>query len=620
MDRPWGRWSRLCPVHRDYEEIIRRRFLTDLPQAGPSKLCTAAEAVERHTRPGGSIHLSTTHARPYGLGNELVRRYWGKDARLEISLLNVGETWVALFLGNILRKAVTTFAGDVWPYPSPSPVISERWLTGKVEIEHWSILSHTLRLLAGALRLPFLPTRSLVGSTMAEDNARAGSYREMEDPFGSAEKVGLVKAYRPGVCFIHVPACDVAGNAILTSPVGEGALGAYAAQEGVVVSAEKIVSTQFLREHSHLVKIPAHIVRAVVEMPLGGHPRGLTNLGVPELSQYADDYAFLFSVRQAARQGEAALLKWVDEWILSCPTQEAFLKKLGEERIGRLRAKAAPGHWKIELEDAAAGKPGDAGAAAKLGTDPAAFIGAEMMIVASGRKMADLARRLDLKHILAGVGAANLAAWLCRARLQDEGRSISCMAEIGYLGYEPRPADPYIFNFKNTPTCVSTSGILDILGTLVPDGGNLGSLGAAQVDRWGNVNSTCIPGKMHFLGSGGGNDVASGAKAVAVTAYLGKDKFKEKVDYITSPGKNVRLVASDYGIFEKPVGAGELELTGYYTAGPTGFARPEQAVEKIRSLTGWSLKVRERLEAVPPPTKDELYLLRLFDPYGQFLR
>ncbi|MEW6776390.1 MAG: CoA-transferase, partial [Bdellovibrionota bacterium] len=296
------------------------------------------------------------------------------------------------------------------------------------------------------------------------------------------------------------------------------------------------------------------------------------------------------------------------------------IHKLGHQRLERIRRRAEPQSWHSDLEAVARGEASDAGEPAKLSPDVSQFIGSEMMICAAGRKMAAISKELSLAHILAGVGAANLSAWLCLHHLRAEGRSIETMAEIGYFGYEPRPSDPYIFNFRNTPTCVSTTDILTVLGMLVPDGRNLGSLGAAQVDRYGNVNSTCIPGKMHFMGSGGGNDVASGAKAVCVTAYLGKDKFKERVDYVTSPGKNVRLVVTDRGVFEKEPGASELVLTGYYTHGPTAYKSAEEAVREIKNLVGWDLKVREKLDAIGAPTKEELELLRIYDPYGQFLR
>lgn len=607
-------------MNADYRDLLERRFLGTLPESGPDKRVTLSEAIARHTRPGQKIHMAHTNSRPYGLMHELIRQYWQKDPQFEIAVLSLSDSCVALFLGEMLKKAVTTMVGDLWPSPSPNPFANESWLSGDVEIEHWSILAYTKRLLAGALRLPFLPTRSLVGSTMAVDNAADGTFKEIEDPFGSEEKIGLVASYRPDISFIHVAACDCAGNAIITAPLGEGALGAYASREGVILSTDAIVTTDYLRRHNHLVKVPANIVKAVVELPMGSHPRGLTNVGVPQLTQYAEDYQYMYEVNRAARKGREALVEWTDEWILSLRNHEELIEKLGGDRIKRLRGKAQASVWFEETLSAASGEKGENEKPGVLAVGEQSFLGSEMMLVAAARKQVELVREMKLRNILAGVGAANLSAWLASHKLRDEGHAVQIMAEIGYYGYEPRPGDPYIFNFKNTPTCIQTSDILTILGQMVPNEMNLGSLGAAQVDRQGNLNSTCIPGKLLLLGSGGANDVATGSKAVVVTAYLGKGKFKKHVDYITSPGTNVRYVATDYGVFEKKTGETELILTNYYATGPTGFSSADEAVALIRSRVGWDLKVSRDLTAISAPSKEELYILRLYDPFGQFLR
>ena len=262
-----------------YRELIQRRFLCPLPEGGRDKRVSLQEAIETYIQPGQKIHFAHTHSRPYALINELIRQHWQKRSEFEIAIVSFCESCIAFFVGGMMRKAVTTLAGDLWPYPSPNPCINQPWLSGEVEIEHWSMLTYAQRLLAGALRLPFMPTQSLIGSTMAEDNMASGVFKEMDDPFGSGHKTGLVAAYRPDVSLIHVPACDCAGNALLTAPLGEGAIGAYAARGGVILSTEKIVPTAYLRQHSHMVKIPASIVKAVVELPLGSHPRGGNECG-----------------------------------------------------------------------------------------------------------------------------------------------------------------------------------------------------------------------------------------------------------------------------------------------------------------------------------------------------
>ncbi|MBW1888546.1 MAG: hypothetical protein JRI52_09395 [Deltaproteobacteria bacterium] len=77
----------------------------------------------------------------------------------------------------------------------------------------------------------------------------------------------------------------------------------------------------------------------------------------------------------------------------------------------------------------------------------------------------------------------------------------------------------------------------------------MGILGAVQVDRFGNLNTTKIPDASLFLmGSGGANDVASGARELLLCVNQDKGRYLEQVPYITSPGKNVRTVVSNMGV------------------------------------------------------------------------
>jgi acyl CoA:acetate/3-ketoacid CoA transferase beta subunit len=119
----------------------------------------------------------------------------------------------------------------------------------------------------------------------------------------------------------------------------------------------------------------------------------------------------------------------------------------------------------------------------------------------------------------------------------------------------------------------------------------IGVIGAAQVDRFGNVNTTRVSETGPYLvGSGGANDVASGAGETMVTLEQSKSRFVEKVPYITSPGLRVATVISQYGIFEKSLGQQELELTAYF---PDPSAESEEKMLRtIQDQCGWPLKAR----------------------------
>jgi hypothetical protein len=444
-------------------------------------------------------------------------------------------------------------------------------------------------------------TKSLVGSSMAEDNK--DDFQVIETKEG--ESFGMVSALNPDVAFIHVPCADRSGNALLTPPLGEEALGAWAARQGVVVTADKIVSSEYIRQHSHLCKVPSYMVLAVCEVPFGAHPGGVSSQGLPDFEAYADDYDFVLEVRKACKTEKSAEA-WVKEWIDDAPSWEDYLEKLGHERLWALKGKARPDSWKTELLSLSSHIP----------TGPE-FSPVEMMVVAAGRILARRVREQGLSTILAGVGASNLAAWLAYYQLRQENYDCELMAELGFYGYVPRPADPFIFNYRNMPTSRMLTGIPAIMGVFMGGFANqcIGSIGAGQVDKYANINTTLIPGTAYLTGSGGGNDICSAASEVIVTALSGKNRLVENIDYITSPGDRVKALVTDSGVFEKAPGKSGLVLRAY-------FEKPgkteEEILEDIRQNCGWPL-VTDGPRSFPTPSEDELKLLRVLDPRRQFL-
>jgi hypothetical protein len=102
-----------------------------------------------------------------------------------------------------------------------------------------------------------------------------------------------------------------------------------------------------------------------------------------------------------------------------------------------------------------------------------------------------------------------------------------------------------------------------------------------------------------------------------VTLEQSKSRFVENVPYITSPGFGVTSVVFQYGIFEKPLGQKELELTAYF-ADPCADSE-EKMLRAIREQCGWPLKVRRPLRVIPVPSSEQLKFLRCFDPKRLFL-
>jgi acyl CoA:acetate/3-ketoacid CoA transferase alpha subunit/acyl CoA:acetate/3-ketoacid CoA transferase beta subunit len=587
-----------------YHEVIKRRLELPLHE-GPDRTATLADAVSRHVEAGDTLYIAAAHGRPNAAVREIARQWWGRAPGFTLASVGVGSPWTALVHGGLVRRVITTFMGEGYPFPTPQALISRAVLDGRLEVQNWSMLTFPLRLLAGAMGVPFLPTKSLLGSSMEEDNARAGDFAAVDDPFGGPDRVGYVRALVPDVAVVHGWVADRAGNVIIGTPMNENLYGAMAARRGAIVTVERIVPTEFIRRHAHLVKLPAQYVRAVVETPHGSHPGGMFGMGVPELEGYAEDLDWILECRRAFRKPETADA-WIKEWILDVPTHEAYLAKVGYAKIMETKGRADSDAWVSELEALSPKLPAP-------GTPATA---AEWMVVAAARMLQDKVRANGYKTFLAGVGNSNLAAWLAGYELKRAGVEVEIMAETGMVGYLPRPAEPFVFSFRNFPSCKMLTDILHVMGIFMGGRHNacLGSLAAGQIDRYGNINSTIIPGKTYVTGSGGANDITSSAREVVVCLLQSPQRFVDKVPYITAPGRTVRTVVSDLGVYEKEHEDGALRLTGVFGN------RPEaEAVEAARAACGWDLAVAPQLKRFETPTADELALIRLFDPRRYFL-
>jgi acyl CoA:acetate/3-ketoacid CoA transferase beta subunit len=270
-----------------------------------------------------------------------------------------------------------------------------------------------------------------------------------------------------------------------------------------------------------------------------------------------------------------------------------------------LRAKAAPASWRVDE----AQHPPDLAAPVN---------GWERAAVFAARHLARRAADSAFDGVLAGAGVANLAAWLGVQLARAAGHDLQLTAEIGLWGYDATPADPFVLNHRNFPTATMLSDASTVLGTLVGGPGTrvLGCLGGAQIDPYGNVNSTTLqPDGPFLVGSGGGNDVASTAEECVVVATLNPARTPRYCAYVTSPGRAVDALVTDLGTFEKR-GTGVLHLV----AVPQGDGSIARRVEAARRACGWDLEVASEIDELPAPTPGEVEALRRWDPRGWFLR
>jgi acyl CoA:acetate/3-ketoacid CoA transferase alpha subunit/acyl CoA:acetate/3-ketoacid CoA transferase beta subunit len=573
---------------------------------GEDKVISLREAIARHVKPGASIHLAATHCCSGAAILEIARQFHGKKPGFTLIMRGIRDTVSILIHLGLIKKVITAFSGNVYPWYSPNPIAQKAYIRKEVELEDWSILTLPLRLMAGALGVGVMPTTSLIGSSMAESNKDA--FTVIDDPFVSGKKIGLLKALNPDISIVHGVAADREGNTILTAPYSESLWGAKASVGGVLVTVEKIVSTDFIRKHSHLVKLPAYMVKSVSLAPFGAHPGGVWNQGIEEFEAYAEDYEFMTQFNKLLKDPDA-LDGWIKEWVLDCPTFDDYKSKLGRNRILYLKGNADHDAWRYQL-NASEEKISEKDAANPV----------ETMIIIAARELEARILRSQHKTMLAGAGTANLAAWVVKYNLLKHNYIVELMVELGYFGNSPRPAEPFLLNFGNFPTCKMLTETLDTLGVFTCGATNrcIGVLGGGQIDKLGNINSHWMSDDVYLTGSGGANDVATGAQETMVIMQQSRHRFLEQVPFITAPGDRVKTVVSTMGVFEKPDDGQEFILTKYF-AGHSD-ASEEDMIRKIKENCGWKLKVAREPEAVALPTPDELRLLRIFDPQKFYLK
>jgi glutaconate CoA-transferase, subunit B len=206
----------------------------------------------------------------------------------------------------------------------------------------------------------------------------------------------------------------------------------------------------------------------------------------------------------------------------------------------------------------------------------------------------------DRDVVFVGIGLPSLACNLARA---THAPNIMLIYESGTIGTRPDRIPLSIGDPALVTGALMIAPMTDVFQLLLQRGHiDIGFLGAAQIDRFGNINTTVIGSydrpKVRLPGSGGAAEIAAHAKRVLVVTKLDKRAFPAKVDFVTSSGDRVSRVITDKCIFDRS--AGELTLAALY---------PGVTVDDVRASVGWDLKVAGRVEAVDPPSPTVLEVL-----------
>jgi glutaconate CoA-transferase subunit A len=187
----------------------------------------------------------------------------------------------------------------------------------------YSNFTFALALQAAAQGVPFLPTRSLLGSDLLSTNP---DLKPMNSPFGD-ERLVAVRALAPDVAFIAVQRADDEGGAHCWGALGV-ALEACGAARHVVIVADEIVDHGVIVSDPNRVLTPSFQVSAVVHDPFACHPS-------PVQGRYLRDHAAYHEYHERTRTTEGSEA-WLDEWVYGVADRAAYLTKLGSERLAGL--------------------------------------------------------------------------------------------------------------------------------------------------------------------------------------------------------------------------------------------------------------------------------------------
>jgi glutaconate CoA-transferase, subunit A len=282
------------------------------------------DAIAEFVPEGGSVALGLQLEQmiPFAAGHEMMRQ---KKRGLTLigpisdilfdQIIGAGcvEKVMAAWVGNVMMGSAYNFRRAVEQ--------------DGMKVFNMTNFTLALALQAGAMGVPFLPTKSALGTDTGRGNH---FFYQMFSPFEPKESLWAVRAIIPDVTVVQVQRADAEGNAHCWGNLGVMLEGVRAAKR-VIVVAEEIVAAETISSDPNRTVIPGFLVNAVVESPYGAHPS-------PVQGYYSRDDEFYreYHANTKTTDQNAA---WLDRWVYGVPDRLAFLEQLGGERVEALRVK-----------------------------------------------------------------------------------------------------------------------------------------------------------------------------------------------------------------------------------------------------------------------------------------
>ena len=579
----------------------RRWVLENKSRGLDDKRMTVEDAVSKfvHNRDfiatGGFGHVRVSMAVVY----EIIRQkkhgltMAGKTAVHDIDLLIgagcVDKVEVAYAFGHELRGL--------------SPASRRAVETGRCRIiGETSNAGYQWRFLAAMMGIPFIPTRVLLGT----DTLRHSCNMIMKDPF-TGKPICLLPACYPDVAIIHVPRCDKYGNAQIDGITVEDFELARASRR-VIITTEKIVDTQLIRRKPWRTVIPFYLVDAVVEIPFGAHPCQMP-------------YMYFFDEQHIAEwlrlsKTDEGVEKYLQKYVYGVDDFKEYLRLIGGVKKLRHLKKV---ETLQEPMDTAGGIKGEQ----KLSdSDTSSYSSMEMLACVASRILE------DKKSVFVGTGLPMIAAMLAQ---RTHAPNLLLFFEAGGIGPDIPMLPISVGDSRTFHMAVAASSMHDIMSMAQAGYIDYGFLGAAQIDMYGNINTTVIgpydKPVVRLPGSGGANDVGSLCHKTIIIMKQDRHRFVKKLDFLTTPGylngfdsreKNglpedsgPYRVMTQLGVFGFEKSSKRMKLLSVH---------PGVTVDDIKKNSGFEIIIPSNVSMTHPPSGEELKILREIDPMGTIIR
>jgi glutaconate CoA-transferase, subunit A len=306
--------AKTAPGYLELREGLARR-----DRSLRDKVVSLEEATS-FVRDGDTVGIggSTMSRTPMGMIWALIRA--GRKG-LTCARSIVSSDGDLLFASGACDHMVTSWfsQGILW---GVSKVMRHHVETGKAKFDEWSHMAMGMRFRAGAMGVPFLPIRSMLGSDVRKQRPEA---LEIDCPF-TGEKILLVPALNPDVALIHVQRCDPYGNAQIDGLQFMDIDLAIAANK-VILTTERIVSNDQIRRAPDQTKVPFFAVDAVVELPFGCAPHECYGVYEPMI-RHMEYYVELVN-----KEPVKAMQQYLQQFVYGPKSWNEFLALIGMEEL-----------------------------------------------------------------------------------------------------------------------------------------------------------------------------------------------------------------------------------------------------------------------------------------------